>query len=194
MASLAIGVAYVVKSSGFSRGARDRGECSHFSDRGIQHELKSLEHSSQPPPRLCALRRAPSREQTDHERSQQRTRQENTRNEQEAMNSNASGRTQTSWDVVSETTNPRDPNSSLEAPNSTTFEVEASSASHGVWGRIQMRLPAVFRGGREWLGQDEPEEVHYTTSQVTQAAMDEGTYDVTRPPILVTSEGLGTTP
>ena len=183
---MAIGVAYVVKSSGVLAGSQGPGECSHFSDRGIQHELTSLEHSSQLPPRLCALRRAPSREQTDHERSQQRTRQENTRNEQEAMNSNASGRTHNSWDVISEATNPRDPNSSLEAPSSTTFEVEASS--HGVWGRIQMRLPAVFRGGREWLGKDEPEEVHYTTSQVTQAAMDEGTYDVTRPPILVTSD------
>ena len=103
------------------------------------------------------------------------------------MNSNASGRTRNSWDVISETTDPRVPNSSLEAPSSTT---EASSASHGVWGRIQMRLPAVFRGGREWLGHDQQEEVHYTTSQVTQAAMDEGAYDVTRPPILVTSKGL----
>ena len=63
------------------------------------------------------------------------------------MNSNASGRARNSWDVISETTDPRVPNSSVEAPSSTTFEVEASSASHGVWGRIQMRLPAVFRGG-----------------------------------------------
>ena len=74
------------------------------------------------------------------------------------------------------------------------FEVEAANASHGVRGRIQMRLPAVFRGGREWLGGDQgqPEEVHYTNSRVTQEAMDAGIYDVTRPPMVVTSEGIRT--
>ena len=55
-----------------------------------------------------------------------------------------------------------------------------------------MRLPAVFRGGREWPGGEhgQPEEVHYTNSRVTQEAMDAGTYDATRPPMVVTSEGM----
>ena len=66
----------------------------------------------------------------------------------------------------------------------------ADNQSHGMWGRIQMRLPAAFQGGREWLGRGHQEEVRYTTSQVTQTAMDEGTFDVTRPPMVVTSEGM----
>ena len=53
-----------------------------------------------------------------------------------------------------------------------------------------MRLLAAFRGGRGWLGGEPVEEIPYTTSRVTQEAMDEGTFDVTRPPILVTSKGL----
>ena len=32
--------------------------------------------------------------------------------------------------------------------------------------------------------------VHYTNSRVTQEAMDTGTYDATRPPMVVTSEGM----
>ena len=136
MAALAIGMAYVVKSSGIFAGCQGPGECSQFSDRGIQHELKSHEHSSQPPPRLCTLRLTPAREQTDQTGSQQRTSQENARNEEEAMNSNASGRTQNPGDVISEEQPPRDHNSSLEAPEDATArrgpleQAGKSSANH----------------------------------------------------------------
>ena len=154
---------------GLWTGSQDPGGCSNLSDREIQHELRSTEDSIRLQPRLCALRRSPARE-TDQSGSNQRTSQENIRNEQEAGNTSALGRTQSSWDVISEVdTLIRDPNSSLEAPNSAVFEAEASSASHGVWGRIQTRLPAAFQGGREWLGRGHHEEVRYTTSQVTQA-------------------------
>ena len=165
-----------------------------MSDREIQQELRSTEHSTRLQPRLCALRPSPAREEHDQQGSEQRTSQENIRNVQEARNSSASGRTPPPGERVSEAEGPGGLDHSLEAPNSTVFEVEAANASHGVWGRIQMRLPAVFRGGREWLGGEagQPEEVHYTNTRVTQEAMDTGTYDMTRPPMVVTSEGIRT--
>ena len=194
-AALAIGLAYQL-SRGFNRGfwTRSLGECSTMSDREIQQELRSTEHSTRLQPRLCALRPSPAREEQDQQGSEQRTSQENIRNVQEARNSSASGRAPPPGERVSETEGPGGFDRSLEAPNSTVFEVEAANASHGVWGRIQMRLPAVFRGGREWLGGDQgqPEEVRYTNSRVTQEAMDAGIYDVTRPPMVVTSEGIRT--
>ena len=114
-AALAIGLAYEVGSLG---GESRSGECSNLSDREIQHELRSTEHSIRLQPRLCALRRSPAREETDQSGSHQRTSQENVRNEQEAGNTSAPGRAQSSWDVISEVDTLRDPNSSLEASNS----------------------------------------------------------------------------
>ena len=88
-------------------------------------------------PRLCTLRAGLAREQTDQERSNQedKEKEESTRKEQEARKEEASGRTPGSWTSVSQIL--EDPNSSLQAPD---IELEAASACHGVWGRLQLRF------------------------------------------------------
>ena len=89
-------------------------------------------------PKLCTLRAGLAREPKDQERSQQeeKEKEESIRKGQEARNEEASGRTPGSETVTSQRW--EDPNSSLEAPN--IVELEAASARHGIWGKLQLRF------------------------------------------------------